>query len=106
MNRLDIKGISKKFKSRQVVNSVSFKIESGQIVGLLGPNGAGKTTSFYMVVGLLQPDTGDIEVDGANISQMPMYQRARAGPISGDEEPGMPRGERMCARATEPPAQR
>lgn len=79
MNRLTINGISKKFKNRQVVNNVSFKIESGQVVGLLGPNGAGKTTSFYMVVGLLQPDSGEIQVDGENISQMPMYQRARAG---------------------------
>jgi lipopolysaccharide export system ATP-binding protein len=79
LNRLNIKSISKKFKSRKVVDSVSFKIESGQIVGLLGPNGAGKTTSFYMVVGLLQPDSGEIAVDDADISQMPMYQRARAG---------------------------
>ena len=79
MNRLIIKSISKKFKLRQVVRDVSFQIESGQVVGLLGPNGAGKTTSFYMVVGLLAPDEGDVTVNGASIGQFPMYERARRG---------------------------
>ncbi len=79
MNRLSIKGISKKFKQRAVVDSVSFEIEGGQVVGLLGPNGAGKTTSFYMVVGILPPDKGEIYLNGQDISKMPMYQRARVG---------------------------
>lgn len=79
MNRLVIKEISKKFKLRKVVSSASFAIESGQVVGLLGPNGAGKTTSFYMVVGLLNPDTGEIRLDDSDITKMPMHQRARVG---------------------------
>lgn len=79
MNRLVIKDISKKFKLRTVVNHASFEIESGKVVGLLGPNGAGKTTSFYMVVGLLNPDSGEILLDEADITKMPMYQRARVG---------------------------
>ncbi len=79
MNRLVIREISKKFKMRKVVSAASFAIESGQVVGLLGPNGAGKTTSFYMVVGLLSPDSGEILLDDADISKLPMYQRARVG---------------------------
>lgn len=79
MNRLVIDSISKKFKLRQVVSDVSFSIESGQIVGLLGPNGAGKTTSFYMVVGLLGPDSGEILLNEDELADMPMYQRARVG---------------------------
>jgi lipopolysaccharide export system ATP-binding protein len=71
--------ISKRFKARKVVQEVSFSVESGQVVGLLGPNGAGKTTSFYMVVGLLQPDEGAIAVDGESIQSLPMYRRARRG---------------------------
>jgi lipopolysaccharide export system ATP-binding protein len=76
---LTIRGISKKFKQRQVVQDVSFDVESGQVVGLLGPNGAGKTTSFYMVVGLVVPDAGSIEIDGKSIGPLPMFQRARFG---------------------------
>lgn len=79
MNQLVIDGISKKFKQRQVVNSVSFSIQSGQVVGLLGPNGAGKTTSFYMTVGLLHPDSGTIRLNEMELSDMPMYERARHG---------------------------
>jgi lipopolysaccharide export system ATP-binding protein len=79
MNKLTIQNISKKFKQRQVVSSVSFAIQSGQVVGLLGPNGAGKTTSFYMVVGLLPPDQGEIYLNDQSISRYPMYQRARIG---------------------------
>lgn len=79
MNRLRISKISKRFKLRKVVQNVSFDIESNQVVGLLGPNGAGKTTSFYMVVGLLTPDEGKIYLNENEISQLPMYQRARVG---------------------------
>ena len=79
MNQLSVKHIFKRFKSRKVVDDVSFSVESGQVVGLLGPNGAGKTTSFYMVVGILTPDQGKIELNGEDISGFPMFQRARIG---------------------------
>ena len=79
MSLLTIKEISKSFKKRKVVDAVSFSVESGQVVGLLGPNGAGKTTSFYMVVGLVSPDHGEIDLDGGNITKAPMYRRARVG---------------------------
>lgn len=76
---LEIKDISKSFKKRQVVDQVSFSIKAGQVVGLLGPNGAGKTTSFYMVVGLISPDRGNILLDDKIITGEPMYRRARIG---------------------------
>jgi len=79
MSQLSVVGISKSFKKRKVVNKVSFEIESGRVVGLLGPNGAGKTTSFYMVVGLVRPDSGDILLDGVSIGDEPMYRRAKVG---------------------------
>ena len=77
--RLLVRGISKQFKGRKVVDDVSFDVESGQVVGLLGPNGAGKTTSFYMVVGLVNPDDGDILLNDASIRSLPMFARARVG---------------------------
>ncbi len=77
--KLRVKEISKSFKQRKVVDGVSFEIEAGQVVGLLGPNGAGKTTSFYMTVGLVSPDSGDILLDERSIRTMPMFQRARVG---------------------------
>ena len=76
---LNIQNISKSFKTRTVVDDVSFSIESGLVVGLLGPNGAGKTTSFYMVVGLVNPDDGDILLNDKSIVHLPMFQRARNG---------------------------
>lgn len=79
MSVLEVQHISKAFKKRRVVQDVSFSIESGHVVGLLGPNGAGKTTSFYMVVGLVKPDSGDILIDGDSIGLEPMYKRARVG---------------------------
>ncbi len=79
MSQLVVKEISKSFKKRKVVRKVSFAVESGKVVGLLGPNGAGKTTSFYMVVGLIQADEGDIQLDGESIRDLPMYKRARVG---------------------------
>nr|WP_249110384.1 LPS export ABC transporter ATP-binding protein [Neokomagataea anthophila] len=72
-------GIGKTYKKRAVVQNVSLKVQRGEAVGLLGPNGAGKTTSFYMIVGLVQPDTGSITLDGAEITELPMYRRARLG---------------------------
>ncbi len=79
MSQLLIKGISKSYKGRKVVKSVSFSVTSGTTVGLLGPNGAGKTTSFYMVVGLVTPDEGEVLIDDYEIGSMPMFQRARFG---------------------------
>ncbi|MBL3657794.1 LPS export ABC transporter ATP-binding protein [Fulvivirga sediminis] len=69
----------KKYKKRTVVNDVSVKVEQGEIVGLLGPNGAGKTTTFYMIVGLIKPNEGEIFLEGENITHLPMYRRAKLG---------------------------
>lgn len=69
----------KKYKQRTVVNSVSFNVNQGEIVGLLGPNGAGKTTSFYMTVGLIRPNEGRIYLDNTDITELPMFKRARRG---------------------------
>jgi lipopolysaccharide export system ATP-binding protein len=73
------KHLAKSYKSRQVVRDVSIEVSTGQIVGLLGPNGAGKTTTFYMIVGLVPLDKGDIYIDQINISFQPMHERARHG---------------------------
>lgn len=73
------KELVKIYKSRTVVNQVSFTVQQGEIVGLLGPNGAGKTTSFYMVVGLIKPDKGDVFLNNINITKLPMYKRAQMG---------------------------
>ena len=67
------------YKGRRVVNDISVEVEQGEIVGLLGPNGAGKTTSFYMIVGLVQPNEGEIYLDKDNITSLPMYKRAKLG---------------------------
>lgn len=69
----------KKYKSRTVVNDISVRVEQGEIVGLLGPNGAGKTTSFYMIVGLIKPNEGKIFLEDQEITDLPMYQRAKRG---------------------------
>jgi lipopolysaccharide export system ATP-binding protein len=76
---LRVDNLVKKYKSRTVVDDVSFDVHSGEVVGLLGPNGAGKTTSFYMVVGLVQADKGTIHLDDKNITQLPMHARAKQG---------------------------
>jgi lipopolysaccharide export system ATP-binding protein len=73
------KGLGKSFKKRPVVRNVSIQVRRGEAVGLLGPNGAGKTTTFYMIVGLIAPDSGSISLEGAEISGLPMYRRARLG---------------------------
>lgn len=67
------------YKGRKVVNDISVEVEQGEIVGLLGPNGAGKTTSFYMIVGLIQPNEGEIFLENQNITDLPMYKRAKLG---------------------------
>lgn len=69
----------KRYKNRTVVNKVSVEVKQGEIVGLLGPNGAGKTTSFYMVVGLIKPDEGEVFLNDLNITNLPMYKRAQMG---------------------------
>lgn len=76
---LEIKGLSKAYGKRYVVRDVNISVRTGEIVGLLGPNGAGKTTTFYMVVGMIRPEQGDITLDGEDIRRLPMYQRARKG---------------------------
>lgn len=79
VGELRVSGIVKAYKGRKVVDGVSLNVRRGEAVGLLGPNGAGKTTSFYMITGLIQPDSGKIELDGHDITAMPMYRRARLG---------------------------
>ena len=71
--------LSKSFKGRRVVDRVSVQVRQGEIVGLLGPNGAGKTTTFYLITGLIRPDTGRVRLDGKDLTRSPMYLRARAG---------------------------
>jgi lipopolysaccharide export system ATP-binding protein len=76
---LRAENLLKKYKKRTVVNNVSVQVAQGEIVGLLGPNGAGKTTSFYMIVGLIKPNEGNIFLNDENITDLPMYQRAKRG---------------------------
>ena len=82
MQKLSTEEIGKSYKGRQVVRGVSIHVSQGEVVGLLGPNGAGKTTSFYMMVGLVTPDTGRVLADGMEITRVPMYLRARNFGIS------------------------
>ena len=76
---LESRNLEKSYKGRQVVDRVSIHINKGEIVGLLGPNGAGKTTTFYMIVGLVRPNAGEIVFNGCDITKYPVYKRARAG---------------------------
>jgi len=79
MDGLVATGVGKTYKKRAVVRNVSVQLRRGEAVGLLGPNGAGKTTTFYMIMGLVRPDTGGIMLDGTDITALPMYRRARLG---------------------------
>jgi lipopolysaccharide export system ATP-binding protein len=79
MTTLFLNDLEKSYSGRQVVNSVNLQVRSGEVVGLLGPNGAGKTTTFYMTIGLVRPDAGKILLDDEDITELPMYQRARKG---------------------------
>jgi lipopolysaccharide export system ATP-binding protein len=81
--------ISKTYRGRRVVDGVSVSVEKGEVVGLLGPNGAGKTTSFYMIVGLISPDSGRIVLDDAEITDLAMYERARVGISYLPQEPSV-----------------
>ena len=79
MARLTANNLAKAYRGREVVKDVSIDLESGQVVGLLGPNGAGKTTCFYMIVGIINADRGSIEINGEDITALPMHERARRG---------------------------
>jgi lipopolysaccharide export system ATP-binding protein len=89
MKTLETHEISKSYRGRRVVDDVTVHVQQGEVVGLLGPNGAGKTTSFYMIVGLISPDSGRISVDGQDITSLPMYQRARRGISYLPQEPSV-----------------
>ncbi len=89
MSVLEARALRKRYRLRQVVNDVSLRVDSGEVVGLLGPNGAGKTTCFYMLVGLIAADGGQILLDGQDITHAPVYQRARAGLCYLPQEPSI-----------------
>ncbi|MEO7547879.1 MAG: LPS export ABC transporter ATP-binding protein [Ramlibacter sp.] len=78
-SRLEVRHLQKTYGSRKVVKDVSLAVEKGEVVGLLGPNGAGKTTSFYMIVGLVRADAGEIAIDGRDVEHMPIHRRSRLG---------------------------
>ncbi len=86
---LETRQLLKKYGGRPVVNGVELQINAGEIVGLLGPNGAGKTTTFYMIIGLIRPDNGQVLFQGDNVSKLPMYQRARRGMGYLSQEPSV-----------------
>lgn len=79
MTLLETKNLVKRFGDKAVVNGLSFAIQPGEVVGLLGPNGAGKTTAFYMTVGLIHPDEGDVYFKGEKITDLPVHKRAKMG---------------------------
>ena len=89
MSKLETSEISKTYRGRRVVDDVSISLQEGEVVGLLGPNGAGKTTSFYMIVGLIRPDSGRVVLDGEDITDLPMYRRARRGISYLPQEPSV-----------------
>ena len=88
-HRLEARGLRKSYGSRKVVDGVRLSVRSGEVVGLLGPNGAGKTTSFYMIVGLIRPDGGEITIEGRRVERMPIHQRSRLGLSYLPQEPSI-----------------
>ncbi|MFW5432446.1 MAG: LPS export ABC transporter ATP-binding protein [Methylophilaceae bacterium] len=89
MSKLVVKNLRKSYKARTVVHDISLEVKSGEVVGLLGPNGAGKTTSFYMMVGLVPLDAGQIILNGKNVSRMPIHSRAQMGLAYLPQEPSI-----------------
>lgn len=89
MKRLEVIDVCKSFKKRKVVSEVSLKVDQGEIIGLLGPNGAGKTTTFLMILGLHKPDSGIIKLDSKDITNLPVYIRARLGISFLPQEPSI-----------------
>src|SRR5580704_4179184 len=89
MQILSTADLTKSYKGRKVVDDISLKIAQGEVVGLLGPNGAGKTTTFYIIVGLTNPDSGQVQLDGVDITNFPMYLRAREGISYLPQEPSI-----------------
>ncbi len=89
MQILSTVDLTKSYKGRRVVDDINLKITQGEVVGLLGPNGAGKTTTFYLIVGVASPDSGQVLLDGADISNLPMYLRARNGISYLPQEPSI-----------------
>jgi lipopolysaccharide export system ATP-binding protein len=89
MHLLESKDLKKKYGKRQVVNGLNLYVSTGEIVGLLGPNGAGKTTTFYMMVGLIKPDSGQIYLDQENLTNLPMYRRSLKGISYLPQEPSI-----------------
>src|SRR6185437_13997386 len=89
MEKLHASDLKKAYRGRRVVDNVSLEIQQGEVVGLLGPNGAGKTTTFDIMVGLARPDFGRVLLDGEDISDLPMYLRARSGISYLPQEPSV-----------------
>jgi lipopolysaccharide export system ATP-binding protein len=87
--KLQARGVGKAYRGRKVVREVSLELTQGEVVGLLGPNGAGKTTTFYILVGLIAPDGGRVLLDGRDITNLPMYMRARSGISYLPQEPSV-----------------
>ena len=88
-HRLEARGLRKSYGARRVVDDVRLAVRSGEVVGLLGPNGAGKTTSFYMIVGLVRADGGEITIEGRRVERMPIHQRSRLGLSYLPQEPSI-----------------
>ena len=89
MHTLEVREVSKSYRKKRVVDRVSLEVNAGEVIGLLGPNGAGKTTTFYMVVGLIAQDSGSVILDGEEITEYPMYLRARHGISYLPQEPSV-----------------
>jgi len=88
-HRLEVSGLQKSYGARMVVTDVRLSVDSGEVVGLLGPNGAGKTTSFYMIVGLVRADAGEISIEGQRVERLPIHKRSRLGLSYLPQEPSI-----------------